>query len=72
MKNSMENMLSDSRALKVKLGILRKLRQWCTWHLRKQKTRKNPDKQTKQNKKWIKQHYCLLKVTLVILYKKGQ
>ena len=48
MKNSMENMLSDSRALKVKLGILRKLRQWCTWHLRKQKTRKNPDKQTKQ------------------------
>ena len=50
----MENMLSDSRALKVKLGILRKLRQWCTWHLRKQKTRKNPDKQTKQNKKMNK------------------
>lgn len=47
----MENMLSDARALKVKLGILRKLRQWCTWHLRKQKTRKKPDKQTKQNKK---------------------
>ena len=46
----MENMLSDARALKVKLGILRKLRQWCTWHLRKQKTRKKPDKQTKQNK----------------------
>ena len=49
----MENMLSDARALKVKLGILRKLRQWCTWHLRKQKTRKKPRRtnKTKQNKK---------------------
>ena len=49
----MENMLSDARALKVKLGILRKLRQWCTWHLRKQKTRKKPRQtnKTKQNKK---------------------
>ena len=51
----MENMLSDARALKVKLGILRKLRQWCTWHLRKQKTRKktrqtNKTKQKKMNK----------------------
>ena len=46
----MENMLSDARALKVKLGILRKLRQWCTWHLRKQKTRKKPGQTNKQNK----------------------
>ena len=46
----MENMLSDARALKVKLGILRKLRQWCTWHLRKQKTRKKPRRTNKTKK----------------------
>lgn len=50
----MENMLSDARALKVKLGILRKLRQWCTWHLRKQKTRKKPTNKQNETKKMNK------------------